>query len=250
MIQTSKKFCFTFLIILVFLNSSYSQFLEPNKCEIVQSEIELEQNLTFCQFYTDSTREVFQVRKVILIDTDGVTRYNPKTKKLEHEMFKADTIPAYLIDGIYRSYYLTDTLKVKGILTTRPLITDEYVDTFKISVGYVKNQSNRLNWDYSSHSIEQLQLKYNFKLSELGEWGWFYDNGEIKTKGHYSIAQDISFHYSDEECKGGPRTSFGYGRRHIKDGIWKKYNRRGELIREYVVVWDDVSFKWIEVEKK
>ncbi|MBL4755071.1 MAG: hypothetical protein JKY52_15930 [Flavobacteriales bacterium] len=228
--------------------SGYAQFLDPNTCKLWTSDNYLEKRITFCQLTTDSSKEVYQVKPVVLIDTEGVTRYNLNTKKWEHELFKGDTINAYLISGIYRSYYLTDTLKIEGILTTRPLITDEHLDTFLVHRADVKIGDNFINWDYSKHAIKDLDYGIDLRLYRLGEWSWYYENGQLKSKGQYVKYYYRAVHYSDDECKGGPRTDVSFVSNHKKDGIWYQYDSEGKLTRKYVPAWDDEINEWIEVE--
>jgi len=224
--------------------------LNPDNCVPLDSIIIYEQHLTFCQVITDSSKEVYQVRPVTLIYTEGVSSYNSVTEELEHTLLRTDTLSAYLIDGIYRSYFSNDSLKNMGILTTRPLIGDERIDTFNISAGYKTVDAKRVSWNPDNSSIEELTYQYGFELLKMGEWTWYFSNGQLKRKGHYSMSYDQSFMYADEECKGGPRTTFGYGRQHVKDGIWKEYDSNGQLIRQYVTARDPDTYEIIEIEKK
>lgn len=217
---------------------SFSQFLDPAKCELVRPINEYEGYFNFCKVESDSLTKVYQIQKVILIDINmSAWVYNPRSGQHEDSIVGIDTINAYLIDGIYREYYPNDTLKTQGILATRFDVEDRLQDTINISsFGY---------WVASKHEIEDIE--YNgHDLYKLGKWTHFYQNGNIESECSYEVMKSRGFEYKDEECKGGARTITSYFADNRKLGVWKKYEESGELIGRYVEIWDEYNNEWVD----
>src|SRR5882762_5987257 len=90
------------LIFIFFLCSAnvFGQFLDPKKCLLVESLEPHEKRLIFCQLLTYTSKEIFQIRKVTLIDKEYDYSYKKLTEETEAKPLSTDTIPAYLIEGI------------------------------------------------------------------------------------------------------------------------------------------------------
>ena len=228
-------------------STSIAQFIDPESCVLIESDSEFEKKLTFCQISTDSTREVYQIRNVTLIAREGYSKYDKKVNGFKDCLIRSDTFNAYLIDGIYRSYYPNDSLKAEGLYTTMENPDDKRIDTFE--VFYSNEKENSDNWNYTT-TTSQFIYTYRCNLIRIGEWFWYYENGKVKTRGHYSIMFDKSFSPDWSDYEGGPITSINWGHEHKKDGLWIDYDKNGKIKKKFTFLRDYKSNKLIQVELK
>ena len=115
-----------------------------------------------------------------------------------------DTIGNLLVEGKYR---IVDSVKCK--------------DCFE---GYFSRQNEKSDWmKYEYYDLRNLRI---------GEWKYFYSNGNVKMKGSYSDQIHVYFGESNLKDKdiNGPYNSW-VKHDFLKNGRWEYFNDNGDKIK-------------------
>lgn len=231
----------TIFSVLLLSKQLKAQVFTKSQLNLVKSKDPVEENILFHKIVHKDSTEVFQVKYFSTLDTaftDDAPLDSSFIYLICNNYYKTTLREYYYVDGIYRCYYPNDTLKVEGIVDFPGRIPEEI---FSILRGaFIKGDN-----------LSPTKFTLN-KLGKRGFWNEYYENGILKTQGTYASACFTKgFHNLDlGECKGGYLNMEDTWCDDIKFGIWKDYNRKGELLHKWIYYYDNGNEYRLDLDKQ
>lgn len=232
-------------VLLFLAKGSFGQFLHVDCCKKYDDGNLLESTLDLYVIKTDSSIELFELKKVILLDSNFRFLGWPEN---QFELINIDTIEAFMMCGYYSKKSLEGTPQLTGWLTTDLPGFSSQNDTIDISQRAKLNYDNTALDDPWSIEHKKLPELKKIKLFRIGQWIEYDTLGYRKFEGSYSILISKDYSFFNEECKGGARILAIDLITNNKTGIWTEFATDGEPIRRFIHTRDELTGDLKEIE--
>lgn len=238
-------FIVLYIIVLATTNVVFGQLLNPSKGRIIKAQNPQEAHFTFCEFLTDSSRDIFQVRQITIVDSQfnsrpsyplGLNIDSVGIQDLLPKFKEAKTYSAYQMSGIFRSYFLNSSrLKSEGLL--------ELPNTFRKNKDTIFIRSIDEFYERDSlFAFAEKKFKDRILSSKIGMWREYYDNGQLKKAGVYAhintkiLREEVARNCHEIEVNRPFNVDEVF--QTLPYGVWYEYDKLGKLIRKWTYSFD------------